>query len=203
MNQTVLIADDHPIFRVGLRHILQQEKRYECYEVGDGDQAIDFILQHQPDLVIVDINMPGVGGLEVIERTIDSSTHTLFSVLTVYDDYHLMERAFDLGAAAYLLKEDAETELLNCLQSITHTQRYLSGSMARISRDSAAFTRIDRLTPSEQRILDLVGQFKTSREIASDLNISIRTVQNHRNNITQKLGLQGNNALLHYVARMR
>ena len=203
MKQTVLIADDHPIFRVGLRHILQQENNYECYEVGDGAQAIDFILQHQPDLVIVDINMPLAGGLEVIEKTIGSSAHTLFSVLTVYDDYHLMERAFDLGAAAYLLKEDAETELLNCLQSITRKQRYLSGSMARISRDATALSSIGKLTPSEQRILDLVGQFKTSREIASDLNISIRTVQNHRNNITQKLGLQGNNALLHYAARMR
>lgn len=201
MNQTVLIADDHPIFRVGLRHILQQENQYQCFEVGDGAQAIEFILQQQPDIAIVDINMPQAGGLEVIEKTIAVASHTRFAVLTVYDDYRLMERAFDLGAQAYLLKEDAQSELLECLRKISQQQRYLSDSMSRVSRISTQQPCAEKLTPSEQRILDLVGQFKTSREIADHLNVSIRTVQNHRNNITQKLGLQGNNALLHYAAR--
>lgn len=199
MAKTVLIADDHPIFRVGLHHILQQENHFNCLEVSDGDQAITQILEHQPDFAILDINMPGKGGLDVIQNTIHKVPSTRFIVLTVYDDYRLMERAFDLGAQAYLLKEDAETELLQCLKHLENTQRYLSQSMTRQVNHLPQQRIHDQLTPAEKRILHLVGQFKTSREIADSLNISIRTVQNHRNHIVQKLDLQGNNALLHFA----
>jgi DNA-binding NarL/FixJ family response regulator len=202
MRQVVLIADDHPIFRIGLRSILQQENRYDCVEVGDGEQAIEKILQLAPEIAILDINMPGAGGLAVLEHCAASNPDTCFVILTVFDDSRLMERAFDLGAQAYLLKEDAETELLDCLEGITQGQRYLSGSMARDSATSSDISEgQESLTPSEQRIVEYVGQFKTSREIADQLNVSVRTVQNHRNNITRKLGLQGNNALLHFAAK--
>ncbi|HGX93022.1 MAG TPA: response regulator transcription factor [Candidatus Tenderia sp.] len=201
MNYSVLIADDHPIYRVGLRHILSSEACYQCTEARDGEAAIRQITEGLPDIAVLDIKMPFAGGLEVLEKTKSLSPKTRFVMLTMYDDSKLIEKAFDLGAHAYLLKEDAESELIRCLEAVCNGQRYLSASIAQ--RDAAITLgdeKIASLTPAELEIAKLVGEFKTSREIAEQQNISIRTVQNHRHHIVDKLGLKGSNALLHFAA---
>ncbi len=200
MTYSTLIADDHPIYRIGLRHILERGNRYRCIEARDGQEAMKVITEQAPDIAILDLKMPFAGGLEVLEKTEPQSPDTLFVILTMYNDSKLIERAFDLGAHAYLLKEDAESELLSCLEAICLGQRYLSDAIAQaVPRARANDNGIASLTPTELKIVKLVGEFKTSREIAEQQNISIRTVQNHRNHIVEKLGLKGNNALLHFA----
>lgn len=203
MKNSVVIADDHPIFRVGLRHILEQDGRYECIEAEDGSEAQSLIIKHAPDIALLDIKMPVAGGLEVLQKTITQSPHTRFVILTMYDDSKLIERAFDLGGHAYLLKENAESELIHCLRRVLSGHRYLSNSIAHTSINATPATdeSIAKLTPAELRIIKFVSEFKTSREIASELSISIRTVQNHRYHINEKLNLNGSNALLHFAVK--
>ncbi len=199
---SILVADDHPIYRVGLLHILNREKQYFCIKACDGREAIEKITADKPDIALLDIKMPHAGGLDVLEQTIAQSPQTRFVILTMYDDSKLIEKAFDLGASAYLLKEDAESELIHCLKNVCAGRRYLSDAIARIN--SSATTddeKIASLTPAELQIAELVGEFKTSREIAELQNISIRTVQNHRNHIVDKLGLKSSNALLHFAVK--
>jgi DNA-binding NarL/FixJ family response regulator len=202
MTLQILIADDHPVYRVGLVHILSQQHDCHCLQACDGGEAIDMIRQHQPDMALLDISMPRTGGLDVLAQTRAKSPATRFIILTMFDDYKLIERAFDLGADGYLLKEDAEEELLYCLQTVQAGHRYLSDSIflsTPTSDESDIQQQLQQLTPAEQRIARLVGQFKTSREIAEELGISVRTVQNHRSHISEKLGLNGNNALLRFM----
>ncbi len=203
MKSSVVIADDHPIFRVGLRHILEQEGEYECMEAEDGGEAQTLIIKHAPHIALLDIKMPVAGGLEVLQKTITRSPNTRFVILTMYDDSKLIERAFDLGGHAYLLKENAESELTDCLTRVLSGHRYLSESISHTSLESTSTTdeSIAQLTPAELRIIKFVSEFKTSREIASELNISIRTVQNHRHHINEKMNLNGSNALLHFSVR--
>ncbi len=198
MSKSILIADDHPIFRLGLLHLLQ---KYQCHEVNDGEQAVNFIQQHQPDLALLDINMPKIKGLDVLAHARSTSPNTQCIILTMYDDFKLIERAFDLGAVGYLLKEDTESELHECLKTILRGHRYLSNSIFLPINNKLPQPKspLATLTPAEQRIIQLVAQFKTSREIASELGISIRTVQNHRSHISEKLGLKGSNALLGFA----
>jgi len=198
MKKSILIADDHPIFRLGLLHLLRD---HQCHEVTDGEQAAHFIQQHQPDLALLDINMPKIKGLDVLAQARSTSPNTQCIILTMYDDFKLIEHAFDMGALGYLLKEDAESELHECLKTVQSGHRYLSNSIFSPTDNKLLKqqTSLTTLTPAEQRIMQLVAQFKTSREIADELGISIRTVQNHRSHISDKLGLKGSNALLGYV----
>lgn len=203
MKTRVVIADDHPIFRVGLRHILEQENKYECLEAEDGGKAQTLIMKHAPHIALLDIKMPVAGGLEVLQKTITRSPDTRFVMLTMYDDSKLIERAFDLGGHAYLLKENAESELTHCLSRVLSGHRYLSNSISHSSINTLSATNenITQLTPAELRIIKFVSEFKTSREIANELNISVRTVQNHRHHINEKLQLNGSNALLHFSVK--
>ncbi len=206
MTKAILIADDHPVYRIGLVHILQQQFDCHCLQANDGKQAIELISRHQPHIALLDLNMPKAGGMEVLKQTRVRSPATRFIILTMYDDFKLIERAFDLGADGYLLKEDAEEELLYCLQTVQAGHRYLSDSIflstASATPEQNIEQRLEQLTPAELRIARLVGQFKTSREIAEKLGVSIRTVQNHRSHIADKLGLSGNNALLHFAVKV-
>ncbi len=198
MTIRVLIADDHPLFRRGVRDLLETDG-YHCIEATDGCEALDKIRVEHPDIAVLDLSMPKRDGLDVLTQALHRSSATRFVILTLHDDIHLVERAFDLGASAYLLKEDAEDELLKCLSTIHAGQRYLSHSIAINPRSHHGIEQSPNLTPAEQRIVRLVGEYKTSREIAELLNISVRTVQNHRSHITEKLGLHGRHALLHFA----
>jgi DNA-binding NarL/FixJ family response regulator len=203
MTVSVLIADDHPLFRRGVRDLLEAEG-YVCIEAGDGIEALEQIRKAQPDIALLDLAMPGGGGLQVIEQAKRWPDAPRFVILTLYDDSHLIERAFDLGTSAYLLKENAEDELLRCLDTVCAGSRYLSHSIAfnPEAQCCGPEAELARLTSAEQRIVRLVAEYKTSREISEHLNISVRTVQNHRAHIAKKLGLHGRHALLHFAVRV-
>ena len=191
MTNKILIADDHPLFRRGVKDVLEAAREYDCIEATDGIEALTLIKKEQPHIAILDLSMPKVDGFDVLSQAIRWPNSPYFVILTFHDDTQLIERAYDLGASAYLLKEDAEDELLKCLTTVIKGKRYLSHSIV-YDPDSGHFAHeemISSLTPAEQRIIKLVGKYKTSREIADLLNVSVRTIQNHRAHIMKKLNL--------------
>lgn len=204
MTIRVLIADDHPLFRRGVRDLLETAGEYHCIEAADGDEALNKIKESRPHIAVLDLSMPLADGFDVISQAAHWPDAPHFVILTMHDDNCLMERAFDLGASAYLLKENTEDELLKCLTTVYKGCRYISQSIA-FNPDSSHSVhdgQLSSLTTAEQRIIKLVGEYKTSREIAELLNISVRTVQNHRSHIADKLNLHGRHTLLHFAVEL-
>jgi len=208
MNETtVLIADDHPIFRQGVRHIIEQYKGMSIVaEANDGQSAIRLISFHQPDVVILDLFMPNIDGLGVVQWVRDNCKKTACIVLTMQTDEALIERAIALGARGYLFKEDAYDQLGHCLQAVRAGQTYTSPSMAspavlQSPIDSDILARLHALTHTQLALLQALAEFKTSREIAELMHISHRTVQNHRLNICSILDIQGSGKLLEFAVR--
>jgi len=204
---TVLIADDHPIFRQGVRHLIEQHEDLSIVaEANDGQTAIQLIQLHQPTVVILDLFMPNIDGLGVLQWTRENSPEAVCVILTMQTDAALIERAFELGARGYLFKEDAYDQLHHCLDAVIGGKTYTSPSLAspavlQSPIDSAVLKRLSELTRTQLSLLQLLGEFKTSREIAELMHISHRTVQNHRLNICTALDMQGSGKLLEFAVR--
>jgi len=203
MADSVLIAEDHPIFRHGLRDVIQAHGRFEVVaEADDGAQALHLLRQHRPDLAILDIAMPQADGLDVLAQAARWPDAPRFIMLTMYDDPGYLRSAVELGAMGYLLKEHAEEELICCLLSVQRGRRYFGSRLpTRLdpSGEPAVAAPTEQLSPAERRVLHLVAEYKSSREIAQLLCISPKTVENHRANMVRKLGLKGPNALLKFA----
>lgn len=203
MGERVIIVDDHPIFRRGLRDVLEREGRFEVVgEAGTGPEALRLIRECKPALVVLDIAMPEADGLDVLAQATRWPDAPAFIMLTMYDERPYFRQAFELGARGYLLKEHAEEELVRCLDTVSAGKRYVGTGMPwRVGTDGAVHVPdpLEPLSPAERRILKLVGDYKSSKEIAALLNVSIRTVENHRANIAAKLNLHGPNALLRFA----
>ncbi|MGE0321059.1 MAG: response regulator [Polyangiaceae bacterium] len=201
----VLIADDHPIFRRGLREVLEEDVGFRVVaEAQDGVEALRALRELRPDIAVLDIAMPECDGLEVLTESQGWPDAPRVVLLSVFDKY--VERAFELGASGYVLKEDAELELVQCLVAVASGERYVSSTLiesAGPQGQSDAPHPLDQLTETERRVLKLLAEFKTSREIAELLSVSFRTVQNHRASAVRKLGLGGAQALLRYAAAHR
>lgn len=208
----ILIADDHPIFRQGLVRAVEGSAGFTVVgEAGDGREALALLKSLRPDIVVLDIAMPAMDGLEVMRAARSESFDGAFVVLTMYREEEYFHEALDLGSMGYLLKESATSELLQCLRTVACGKHYVSPEMsdhlvARTARRdmlSRAFPSLASLSPMERRILKLVASNRTSREIAGELSISYRTVQNHRAHICEKLGLEGHNKLLQFALEHR
>lgn len=203
----VIIADDHPIFRAGLLRILEDEPAIEIIgETGDGEEALNLIKTLKPVLAILDISMPGKSGLEIVQDVLAQNQETAFIILTMYREEEYFNHALDSGVKGYLLKENASDELLNCIKSVVEGRHYVSPVLSEylINRTtqtqlSPSDSLLSKLTQMEVRILQLIAENKTSKEIADELFISHRTVQNHRTNICNKLDLKGHNRLLQFA----
>jgi len=210
--KTILIADDHPVVRQGIVNVVRQVPSYEIiHECGNGNDAIHAIRDLQPDVVLLDISMPGMSGIEVIRQARNENIPSDFVILTMYDDEEYFEEALELGVKGYLLKENALMELENCLKSILagkfHICPSLSGFLVKKNQRIKTFLSqtpaLEQLTKTEKKILTLLSENKTSKEIAEDMFVSVRTVQNHRNNICQKLNLKGPHSLLEFAIQHR
>ncbi|MDZ7289997.1 MAG: response regulator transcription factor [candidate division KSB1 bacterium] len=204
----ILIADDHPVFRKGLAKVLEGEVATELVaETGDGAEALRLIEKHRPDIAVVDISMPNMSGLEIVKAAREKNLPVKFIILTMYKEEEYFNQAMDLGVKGYILKESAVTDLLDCLKLVAQGKYYVSPIISeylinRTARQDAILhdkPSLRDLTPMERRILKLIAENKTSREIAAQLFISYRTVQNHRTNICAKLGLKGYNKLLQFA----
>lgn len=208
----VLIVDDHPLFRQGLRQLVEADPRFQLIgEAGSGHEALAFIEQHQPDIALLDVNLPELSGLEVARRVQAQRLPTRIVVLTMFKEEETFNRALDLGVLGFVLKENAVQDILASLVAVAKGEHYLSPTISSylVRRRGRAETLaahkpgLDDLTKAERRILKLIAEKKTSREIAAELFISPRTVEAHRANISQKLDLRGSHSLLQFALENR
>jgi DNA-binding NarL/FixJ family response regulator len=206
--RTILIVDDHPFLRHGLRDFIQQKSRFKVIGEGaDGEEALRLLSEMRPDILIIDIDMPRLNGLETIRALRQLPFPVKVVILTMYKEEDVYNVAMDLGAKAYLLKENAPNEILEALEKVAGGETFVSPLMqeARQRRGERAQAllsskpQIEALTPAERRILKLIGEDHTSKEIADQLGLSIRTVDNHRHHICNKLGLHGTHSLLKFA----
>lgn len=209
---TVLLADDHPVFRRGLSLMLASDKQLQIVaEAANGTEALARVQELQPDIAILDVNMPGQTGFDVARELQSSDLATRLIFLTMHRDEAIFNTALDLGAHGYLLKESAIEEIIACVKAVAAGERFISPQLStflfnRASRANALVQQkatLQDLTPSERRVLKLIAEQHTSREIADRLCISIRTVERHRENICTKLELRGSNALLKFALEHR
>jgi DNA-binding NarL/FixJ family response regulator len=208
----VLIVDDHPLFRQGLRQLVEADSRFEfAGEAGDGLVALQMIQEKKPDVAVLDINLPGLTGLEVARQLQSKRVPTRIVILTMYKEEETFNRVLDLGVLGFVLKENAVQDILDSLAAVARGEHYLSPTISsylvrRRGRAETLASRrpgLDDLTKAERRILKLIAEKKTSPVIAVELFISPRTVEAHRANICTKLGLRGSHSLIQFALENR
>jgi DNA-binding NarL/FixJ family response regulator len=204
----VVIADDHPVYRRGLSMVIAADSRIELVaEAEDGRAALARIREATPDVAVLDVDMPHIGGFDVMRELQKLKLQTEVIFLTMYKDEGLFNTAMDLGVKGYILKDSAVTDIVASIKAVAAGENYISAPLATYlvnrSQRRAAFAQqkpsINNLTPTERRILKLIAEHKTSPQIAAELFISVRTVERHRLNIGAKLDLHGSNALLRFA----
>jgi DNA-binding NarL/FixJ family response regulator len=204
----ILIADDHPVFRKGLRMILEADSALEIVtEAEDGAEAVHRLREHEPDAAILDVDMPKLGGFEVARelQKLNLSSEIIF--LTMYKDEGLFNQAMDLGVKGYILKDSAITDIVAAVKAAAKGENFISPPLAtflvnrgnRLAKFAEKKPSIQDLTPTELNILKLIAEHKTSRDIGEKLFISPRTVDRHRYNICTKLDIHGINALVKFA----
>jgi DNA-binding NarL/FixJ family response regulator len=207
----VVIVDDHPIFRQGLRHLIASESDLEVVgEAASLVAALDQLNRLHPDVAVIDLHLAGQSGLEIISacRQLQPSIAPL--VLTMHREESTFRAALDLGAAGYVLKENASSDVLLGIRAVAAGGMYFSPSIAGFlggwresSSPAPTPSLLDQLTPTERRVIRLIAANRTTKEIAHELCISPRTIDTHRSHISEKLGLHGAQALLRFALEHR
>jgi DNA-binding NarL/FixJ family response regulator len=211
-NITVVIADDHPIVRKGIRDLIVEDGRYSVVEeVGDGSKVLGSVRKFMPKILLLDVNLPGRNGLDIALEIQTAGLPVEIIVMTMHKEAEVFDRAMDAGVKGYLLKESAEDDLLKCIEVVLDGDCYISPQISKhlMNRKTKsdqlhrAIPGLALLSPSELRILKLIAGQSTSKEIADLLHVSVKTVHNHRTNICNKLELHGVNALLKFAIENR
>lgn len=188
----ILIADDHPVVLQGI-HSYLAARHYRVIETcNNGIETWNSILSLKPDVAILDHNMPGMNGIEIAERVRDEKLHTKVILLTMHKEKILRDKAMAIGIVGYLLKDFALDELDQCLATVDRGLSYYSRQLTQhmtIAAEDDANLGVEKLTPTERKILQVIAAQKTSQEIAEMLFISVKTVEKHRSNIIKKLKL--------------
>ena len=190
-HQSIIIADDHPLLLKGLSNF-RIEKGYNLVGSGiDGREAYNLIAKLQPDIAILDIQMPFMSGIEIARKCNTNNLNTKIVLITFHKEKDLYRQAKELNIYGYILKEFALDEIENCIYTVSEGQSYFSPKIRELlDEPSSKDDVLKLLTPSERKILKLIARDKTNKEIASMLFISHRTVEKHRSNIITKLDLQ-------------
>lgn len=207
MSIRILIADDHGLVRAGLRALLTAESDLEVVaEVDNSHDVVGLVKQHQPDVVLLDINMPGPDGIAVTRGLTQMFPKTRVLISTVHEDELLLQEAVKAGAAGYIVKRAVESELIDAIRAVERGDMYVHPSMTRAllkgkppKNSPTTEAALDSLTPRELDVLRLIAQGYTNRQMAEKLNISVRTVEGHRANLMGKLSLQGRVELVRYA----
>jgi DNA-binding NarL/FixJ family response regulator len=209
---SVVLADDHPLFRQGLQQTIASDPRLTLVgQANNGAEALRLIRTLEPDIAVLDLNMPNLNGLEVAEKVRDAALRTRIILLTMVQEEAAFSRAMNLGVSGYILKESAGIEIVNGLIAVAAGLPFVSPALStfmlkrrqRIEALSQRTPTLDDLTVAERRVLKRIAEKRSSKEIASELKISPRTVDTHRANIGAKLGLKGNNSLLQFAIENR
>src|SRR5262245_59317621 len=208
----IVIADDHPIVRHGLRLTIEAEADLEVVaEAVDGRAALERIETLRPDIALLDMDMPAMDGLQVARALRERQLPVKVIFLTIHREEALFHAAMDAGASGYILKDSATDDIVSAVRAVVRGEQFTSLPLTsyRLRRGESKEPGAPKgrgtgdLTPTETRILDLLSEYKTSKEIASELHISVRTVETHRANMCQKLGLFGSHALVRYAMKRR
>ncbi|MFZ4619881.1 MAG: response regulator transcription factor [Bacteroidota bacterium] len=204
----ILIADDHPLMRKGIRAVLEDESVIGTItEADNGEAAFDLLRKGSYDIALVDIEMPKLGGIGLSQRMAAENITAKIIFLTMHKDEDIFDQAMNAGARGYLLKENAAEDILNCITTVLKGEYFISpvisGYLVKRSRKSSepfsAIPYVDDLTKAERIILKLISEEMTSQQIADELHVSPKTVENHRNNISKKLRLSGTHSLLKFA----
>lgn len=206
----ILLADDHTVMRSGLRLLLERQPNLKVVgEAADGRQAVTLSESANPDVVIMDIGMPNLNGIEAARQIVSRSPRTAIAILSMHSDESYVIRALKAGARAYLLKDSAEADLLAAVRALTEGKSFFSPAISKIlvedymrqlERQGAEDT-YELLTNREREILQLLAEGKTNKEAATLLNLSLYTVETHRTHILQKLNLHNVPELILYAVR--
>ncbi len=209
MSIRVVLADDHKILREGLRSLLQNDERFDVLgEADSGRGVIQLAAKHSPDVIIMDITMPDLNGIEATRRVMEEKPGTKVLALSVHTDKRFILRMFEAGAMGYLRKDCASEELLRAIETIVQGGRYLNPrtcgisleDVDRLNRQRSGRMHIpDGLTSREREVLQLVAEGKTSRDIADQLGISTKSIEKYRQNIMDKLDLHSVADLTRYA----
>ncbi len=204
----VLTADDHEAVRRGIQDVIKSDPAFEvCGEAADGWEAVEKAKQLKPDIVVMDINMPGLNGLEATRQITKEAPGTEVLVLTVYDSEQLIEQLLRSGARGYLLKSDAAADLLMAIRSLAQRRPYFSAKVARVVLRGYLDARTgdaesaQPLTARERQIVQLLAEGKSSKEVAAIQGIAIKTAEAHRSNLMRKLDLHSICDIVHYAIR--
>lgn len=208
----VLIADDHGVMRKGLRLQLEQHAGFEVVgEASDGRDAVRLADALRPDLVIMDIGMPNLNGIEATAQIVKHNPNTGVIILSVHSDEEYLLRALTAGAKGYLLKESADVDLVRAVQAVAQRKSFFSPTVAKMLLDDFMLQlkqrglkdSYDLLTDREKEVFQLLAEGKSAKEIAGILNLSPYTVETHRTHIMQKLDLHSSVDLVLYAVRKK
>jgi DNA-binding NarL/FixJ family response regulator len=203
----IVIADDHPVFRYGLRQIVEAEPGLEVVgEAGDGQTALQLIQTLDPAIAVLDVSMPRLDGLAVVNHLLEAASTVRIIFVTMYREEDIFKQAVEAGVRGYVLKDSALTTIVACIEAVAAGKNYVSPELttflmdlARPQSSTSVPSGLEGLTATELRVLSLLADYKTSKEIAQELCVSVRTVESHRNNLCQKLGVHGSHALMKFA----
>jgi two-component system response regulator NreC len=206
----VLLADDHTVMRNGLRLLLERQDDLSVMgEAADGRQAVEMAVDGNPDVVVMDIAMPQLNGVEATRQIVTRNPHTSVVILSMHSDESYVIRSLKAGARAYLLKDSAEADLIAAIHAIIGGKSFFSPGVRRLLKedymrelaDMGAEDTYELLTTREREVLQLVAEGKSNKEVANLLNLSLYTVETHRTHILQKLNLHSVPELILYAVR--
>jgi DNA-binding NarL/FixJ family response regulator len=206
----ILLADDHTVMRNGLRLLLERQPHLQVVgEAADGRQAVALSESAKPDVVIMDIAMPNLNGIEAARQIVNRNPRTAIAILSMHSDESYVIRALKAGARAYLLKDSAEADLLAAVRALTEGKSFFSPAISKILVEDymrqlesrGAEDTYELLTNREREILQLLAEGRTNKEVANMLNLSLYTVETHRTHILQKLNLHSVPELILYAVR--
>jgi two-component system response regulator NreC len=206
----IVLADDHKLMRSGLRVLLEQQPDLTVVgEASDGRDAVALVASQRPDVLVMDIGMPSLNGIEAAAQITQSHPEVSIVMLSMHSDEGYVLRALKAGAKGYLLKDSAEADLIRAVHAVAEGKSFFSPAVSKVLLDdyvrklkrSGTEDPYDLLTPREREILQLVAEGKSNKEIAQLLNLSVYTVETHRSNIMEKLNLHGVPELILYAVR--
>lgn len=206
----ILIADDHEIVRKGLCQLVRSRADWEvCGEARDGEEACQLSRDLHPDLVVVDLGMPALNGLDATRRMLEQNPAQKVLILTISDGEQMVEKALEAGARGFVLKSDAARDLIAAIDAVSRGMTFFTARVDNLifdgfrhsGRTAPDRVKIGKLTAREQQIVQYIAEGKSTREIAAMLNISAKTTETHRNNILRKLKIHSVPELVMYALR--
>ncbi len=204
MPTRLLLADDHSLVRQGLKALLERQGFQVASEASDGQEAVRLAAKVQPEVAILDISMPVLNGLDAARELLKSSPKTKVVLLTQHDEDHYVTEALRAGAKGYVLKSQAADDLVHAIREVCSGAVYLSPSISRAVVDaylSRTYVSTDRLSARERQVLQLVGEGKSTKDVAAQLGISVKTAESHRARLMRKLDIHETASLVRYAIR--